>query len=192
MKSFRILFASALILFVSGCTPQIPNKVTTEEYAVYRSVLAQRFESRPPKQLILPSRTTVEDPLASGMPNACGDKIHKAGVSWALIKELHEVGSAEYPLSFGYVPDSGSPKIPEKSLTVSEGIGLYSDYKVKRGEFNLFQFTRVAFNRTKTEGLFFFEESNGQNGWGGYRLAKLVDGQWTFEKVGCDWVSIID
>jgi hypothetical protein len=185
VKFFRFVLALSLLTCVNGCGPQIPNKVSPEEYAVYRAWVSQYFQKSAPKELLFLASTITQDPLE---PNGCGDNIHKAGVSWQLIKQMHANGSAHYPLDFGYVPDPGLPKLPWKSSMLYQG--GFSEIFSKRGKYNLISFTRVAFNRSKSEGLFFFEDSNGQRGVAGFRRARLVNNEWIFEEAGCDWVSI--
>ena len=170
-----ILFAA---VFLAGCSPSIPNKVTPDEYALYSDWATQHFAAKPPEHLFFSSRTFVFDPLA---PGGCGDRLHADNaVPWSLIKQLHAAGEAEYPLDF-YPPSR--LRIPwsykEVDTLPSESPGTY----------HLIGFSRVAFNRDHTQALFGISDScGGLCGDGGARFARRESGMWTFHTVNCTWV----
>jgi hypothetical protein len=84
-----------------------------DEYTLYSDWATQYLAAKPPEHLFFSSRTFVFDPLSTG---GCGDRLHaEDAVPWPLIKQLHAVIEAEYPLDF-YSP--GRLKIPWPYLEV--------------------------------------------------------------------------
>lgn len=187
VTSFRIIALPLLIASV-GCALQISNKVSPQEYAVYRAWVTQHFEKSPPVQLMFEPFTVTKDPLE--FPS-CKDELHKNGVSWSLMKELSALGDAKYPLDSGYL---GLGKLPWKFTMFDSRAFPHLNSTGGRYKYNAISFTRVAFNRSKTEALFYFEDENGATGMAGagFRHARLVDGKWNFEKAGCDGIIFID
>jgi hypothetical protein len=180
MKRFyftRVLFVCCIV-FTTSCTPAISNKVSPEEYELYSAWTAQHFAAKTPDQLFFFSRTFVFDPLEQ---YGCGDTLHgDNGVPWSQIKRLHALGEAEYPLDFY---SKGRLDIPWPYKEV-DSLPLDG-----RGTYRIVGFSRVAFNRDHTEGLFAISDScGGLCGGGGARLARRENGKWTFRTTVCNWI----
>jgi len=89
-----LLFA---VVLLSGCADRagpIPNSITDEEYSVYSAWLKHPFKEQPTR-LLLESRTFIFDPLR---PYGCGKTLAQAHVSSRLLRALHDLGEAEYPV----------------------------------------------------------------------------------------------
>ena len=75
----------------------LQNNVTSDEYAVYSEWMKAYFSKGAPSNLYVGSRTFVFDPLSS---SGCGNTLHaNTGVPWSLIKQLHQLGEAEFRLA---------------------------------------------------------------------------------------------
>jgi hypothetical protein len=86
MRAFLI----ACVFALAGCSPNVPNKVTPDEYQLYSEWTIQHFAVKTPDHVFFSSRTFTFDPLERF---GCGDRLHKDnGVSWSLIKQLHALG----------------------------------------------------------------------------------------------------
>lgn len=176
MKLLRI-FVGVLWLGIAGCTPQIPNKITPEEYELYNAWVLQHFESAAPVHLYFDTRTFPLDPFSNG---GCGDTLHKEGVSWSMIKQLHVLGEAQYPLDF--YSRGQNIKIPWDYSEI-ETLGKVTS------DSHIIGFSRAAFSRSKNEALFGISDAcGGLCGYGGYRYGEKVSGKWKFRKIGCQWV----
>jgi len=174
----RTLFVLASIAVLSSCARQIPNKVTADEYALYSEWTTTHFGKNPPDHLYFSSRTGVFDPLEA----PCKTTLEKDGVNWSLIKQLHALGEAEYPVNFY---SATNLQIPWSYKEVDIAPDL------PPGTFHLITFSRVAFNRDHTEALFGFFDACafGECGHGGYIQSRKQDGKWSFRAVGCVMVS---
>jgi hypothetical protein len=163
---------------VAGCAPSVPGKVTPDEYELLSAWTRQHFGQKPPERFFVSSRTFVFDPLQS---YGCGDRLHAHdGVPWSLIKRLHALGEAEYPLDF-YT--AGRLQIPWPYREVDD---LPAD---KPGTYHLIGFSRVAFNHDHSMALFAVSDScGGLCGGGGARMARRENGKWTFRTTSCSWV----
>lgn len=175
-----LLFGIALLAGCrDGATP-IPNSVIDEEYSVYSAWLKQNFKAEPPR-LLLANRTFVFDPLGLG-PTSCGKELEsQAHVSSSLLRALHNLGDAEYLV---YVGKFQLPafRIPWK---YEEGDRQSMDTS---GPVQLISFSRVAFNRDRSQALFAVSKScGGLCGGGGTLLATRDKGGWVFRPVGCVW-----
>jgi len=180
MKYFNftpVLFICCIV-FTTGCTPAIANKVTPEEYELYSEWTAQHFATKTPDHLLFSNRTFVFDPLER---YGCGDRLHgDNGVPWSQIKQLHALGEAEYPLDF-YTKGRLDIPWPYKEV---ESLPLDA-----LGTYRIVGFSRVAFNRIHTEALFAISDScGGLCGGGGARLARRENGKWTFRTTVCNWI----
>lgn len=175
---FRNAHIFLVTVFLSGCSQSIPNKVMPDEYILYSDWATHRFAAKPPDHLFFSSRTFVFDPLSTG---GCGDRLHADNaVPWALIKQLHAVGEAEYPLDF-YSPNR--LRIPWAYREVE---GLPSE---QPGTYHLIGFSRVAFNRDHSQALFGISDScGGQCGGGGALFGRRENGKWSFRALNCIWV----
>jgi hypothetical protein len=174
MRPFLVFCVVSLV----GCGPTIPNKVTPEEYSLYSDWTAQHFAAKPPAHLFFSSRTFMFDPLE---PYGCGDRLHaNNGVSWSLIKQLHALGQAEYPVDFY---NGRNLRIPWAS---KEADGLPVETP---GTYSLVGFSRVAFNRDHSQALFAISDSCGGGcGSGAARLARRENGKWAFSTLDCSWI----
>jgi hypothetical protein len=122
----------------------------------------------------------VFDPLET---SGCGSAIHdKAGVPWALMKQLHALGEAEY-----WLPDTYSPT----RLRIPWNYKMVDDWRLVSEEsatYRLVAFSRVAFDTSHSKA--FFAVSNacgGLCGHGGAVYAHKQNGTWIFEDVDCNW-----
>ena len=182
----RIVTRLAIVLLLGicfgtlGCTPKIPNKVTQEEYQVYREWLKNHFASKSPDQLYLDDQTFVFDPLER---QGCGDLMHKNDhVPWSLIKALHAVKNADYELDVLHdnmqLPWAYRVLNPRQFPNQSPGLHIIG-------------FSRVAFSNDGQQGLFAFSDScaAGQCGFGGAVLATRQGSSWKFDRLkSCSWV----
>jgi hypothetical protein len=130
--------------------------------------------------LYLSVRTFIFDPLEA--LGCGGGEMHKrAGIPWALMKELHALGTAEYPLEVhGQQPPWG---IPERFQPGNEIRGI----KEKPGSYTLVSFSRVAFNRGNDKAFFAVTTTCDQCGGGKAVYAHKDNGRWVFEDVDCSW-----
>ena len=174
----RMTLALWAMTALSACTRQIPNKVTADEYALYSAWTTAHFGKSAPEHLYFYSHTGVFDPLQK----ACQPALAKDGVSWALIKQLHALGEAEYPLDF-YSPTN--LKIPWSYKEVD----IAPDSS--KETFHLITFSRVAFNSDHAAALFGFFDACafGDCGHGGYIEGREQNGEWSFRSVGCVTVA---
>ncbi len=160
---------------------EIPNSISEDEYSVYSAWIKHHFKEQPPK-LLLSSRTFIFDPLGS---NGCDGKLlqSQGHVSISLLESLHNLGEAEFPVMTSKF-QSAKFKI---SWNYEESEGLAA---APARPFSRISFSRIAFNRDKTEGLFAVSNScGGLCGGGGALLATRKNGQWTFKgELGCYWV----
>ena len=174
--------AIVLVAALAGCNGRIPNNVSPDEYGVYAEWMKAHFLKDAPSNLYISSRTFVFDALETfGCGNALRDK---AGVPWSLIKQLHALGKAKYRLDI-YPPESKLP-IPW-NYTAVEGWRLISQWPVR---FKFVEFSRVAFNHSRSKALFAVSDScGGLCGGGGAVYAHRKNGPWVFESGGgCFWL----
>jgi hypothetical protein len=176
----KCLAAIVIVVALAGCSGRIPNNVSPDEYRVYAEWMKAHFSKNAPSNLYIGSRTFVFDPLG---PNGCGNAIHdKAGVPWALIKQLHALGEAEY-----WLPDNYSPT----ELRIPWSYKLVDDWRLvsqEPGSYRLVDFSRVAFNIAQSKALFAVSDSSGGVGRGGAVYAHKKNGAWVFESGGCNWL----
>jgi hypothetical protein len=166
------------IAFLPGCTRQIPNKVTADEYAIYSEWTTAHFKKNPPEHLYFSIRTGIFDPLDA----PCKGQLEKVGDRRQMMSQLHALGDAEYPL------DLDSPDhlhIPWSYKAVDTAPDLAP------GSFHMITFSRVAFSRDHTEALFgvFDACAFGDCGRGGYIEGSQKNGSWSFRPVGCVVIS---
>jgi len=166
-----------------ACTPKIPNKVTQDEYDVYREWLKDYFANKAPEQLYLDDQTFVFDPLSvSGY--GCGDSMHKNDhIPWSLIKALHALGNADYELDVS----PGSMQLPWTYKILNP-----RQFPNPSPGLHIIGFSRAAFSRDGQRGLFAFSDScaAGLCGVGGAVLAVRHGGSWKFDRLkSCTWVN---
>jgi hypothetical protein len=176
------LLITALILALTflalGCTPKIPNQITSQEMSLYRDWLKQRFANQPPEHLYLDDQTFVFDPLRQ---EGCAKALHKDDrVSNSLMRELHNLGNADY----GIDVSPASMKLPwsyqvlnvRHLPSAAEGLHMIS-------------FSRVAFDRGEREALFAVNDLCGsQCGSGRAISARKEHGVWVFkDSSACSW-----
>jgi hypothetical protein len=175
-------FLIGISLFAAACGDrplQIPNSITDEEYSLYSAWIKHHFQAEP-SRLLLASRTFIFDPLE---PQGCGKTLHDTGhVSWLLLRQLHDLGEAEFPVHTGRFA-SPQFKIPWK-YEESEGLPRSSS-----PPFRLIAFSRVAFNKDRTEAFFAVSNScGGLCGGGGPLIANRQNGEWVFRSnLACVW-----
>jgi hypothetical protein len=154
-----------------------PSRVTADEYTLYSAWTSLHFSKNVPDHLYFLNRTFEFNPETFG----CGNRMHKnAGVGWSLIRQLSELGDAEYPLDF----DS------RNNLQISWGYkSVDAVPDLDPGTFHLLSFSRVAFNGGHTQALFVFSDecAAGLCGGGGVVYAHKKDGKWTFQNPNCSW-----
>ena len=160
-----ILYAVGILMGCRDGAIPIPNSVIDEEYHMYSAWLKHHFKEQPPL-LLLASHTFTFDPLA---PNGCGQALKAQGhVSLSLLRVLHDLGDAEYPVRIGNF-QLAAFRIPWKY----EG---WDRQTSPSGAFRLIAFSRVAFNRDRSEALFAVSNScGGLCGGGGALLAMRQD-----------------
>ena len=166
---------------LAGCgAPRIPNAVSDREYEVYSAWTNHYFEKKAPKALFLYSRTFVFDPLA---PYGDGDSLHRQdAIPWDMIRRLHDLGTAEYPLNFD---DFRQPN----SLIGLKHKVVDSPPTDPEFGYDALSFSRVAFNRAGDEALFGFSDqcAAGECGSGGAIFASKVSGAWHFRRTQRIW-----
>jgi hypothetical protein len=178
----RIIAAFGLAVVLTGCSAPIPNKVSPDEYEIYSQWMKGYFSKAAPANLYIQRTTFTYDPLEN--KGACGGaELHKDGVPWSLLKEIHTLGEAAYPL------DVNSPttklRIPWKYGVVDDWPGA----SPKPGGYDMIAFSRVAFNRGHTEALFAIDDvCGGLCGHGGYIRAHKESNTWVFRPGECAWV----
>ena len=174
-----IAFAVAL----SGCGGRIPNKVSSDEYEVYSAWVNTHFSHRAPSNLYISTDTFIFDPIEKTIGCSSTEMVEKAGVPSSLIRQLHALGEAEYPLDV----DS-----PTSQLRIAWNYKAADDWQLLSEEHLQFQvvgFSRVAFNRAHTKALFaVIDTCGGLCGWGTAVYARKENGAWVFENGGCDWM----
>jgi len=170
----------AVCLGMLGCTPKIPNKVSQDEYDVYREWLKDHFANKAPEQLYLDDQTFVFDPLQHF---GCGDLMHKNDhIPWSLIKAQHALGNADYELDVS----PSSMQLPWIYKTLNP-----RQFPNPSPGLHIIGFSRVAFSRDGQQGLFAFSDScaAGQCGSGGAVLAIRQGDSWKFDRLkSCVWV----
>lgn len=153
----KCLAAIVLVVALAGCNNRIPSNVSPDEYEVYAEWLKAHFAKEAPSNLFILSRTFVFDPLET---DGCGNPMHdKAGVPWALIKQLHALGEAEY-----WLPDAST------KLRIPGSFRLVDDWRLvsqEPGLYRLVALSRVAFNISHSKALFAVSDTSGGGGWGG-------------------------
>jgi len=174
LRSLVTLFSIGVLC---GCAPEIPNKVGADEYALYSDWTVAKFAKKPPEHLYFSSRTGAFDPL-DALQGSCQAALEKDGVSWSLMKQLHALGAAQYPLDFG---SAANLQIPWSYKEVD------SPPDLPPGRFHLITFSRVAFNRDHTEALFAFFDACAFDlcGRGGYVQGIKQIGKWNFHPGSC-------
>jgi hypothetical protein len=174
MKTRLAIVAFALALL--GCNGRIPNSVSADEYEVYAEWLKVHFAKQAPSNLYISSRTFVFDPLKE--TNGC-----REGIPWALIKQLHGLGEAEYRL-----PDAYSTA----KLRIPWNYKMVDDWRLvseESGSYHLIAFSRVAFDTSHKKALFAVSDGcGGLCGQGGAFNAHKRNGAWIFEGAGCNWL----
>src|SRR5690348_1858159 len=99
LRLLRSVITALIFVLASlavGCTPKIPNHLTSQEMDLYRDWLKQRFANQAPEHLYLDDQTFVFDPLRQ---EGCANALHKNdGVSNSLMRELHNLGNADYEI----------------------------------------------------------------------------------------------
>lgn len=107
--------------------------------------------------------------------------IQKAGVVGSLIRQLSELGDAE----FLFKDDSAAGlHIPWKYKLTDSSPDL------PPGTFHLLAFSRVAFSPDRRQALFAVSDAcaGGDCGSGGAVYALKSNGMWTFKSGGCIWM----
>jgi hypothetical protein len=162
-------------------TPHIPTTIGDEEYGVYSDWTISHFSKNPPQgPLYLLSRTFKFNPFEQ--PNTCSYRaILKAGVPGSLLRQLGDLGDAEYlfkdnpPVAlrvpWKYKLTDSSPDLPPRT-------------------FHLLAFSRVASSRDRRQALFAVSDAcaYGDCGSGGAVYAHKDGGQWMFKSAGCLWL----
>jgi len=179
----NLLFGVALL--TSGCRDRalpIPSSISDEEYSVYSAWIKHHFIEQPPR-LLLSRHTFIFDPLSS---QGCNPKEleAQAEVSLSLLRSLHTLGEAEYPLRTDKFQQREF-KIPWK-YEESEGLPTADPSR----PFRLIAFSRVAFNRDRSKAFFAVSNScGGLCGGGGPLVAIRKEREWAFRpELGCYWV----
>jgi hypothetical protein len=177
----RLLLAAALNAGCGHSASPIPNIVGEVEYSVYASWLAHHFKEQP-SSLLLADRTFIFDPIGALTCSAKNMETH-GHVDPSLLQALHSLGKAMYPV------ETAKFQLPQFRIPwkYQGSIGLSAN---PTSPFRLVTFSRVAFNRDRTEGLFAVSNScGGLCGGGGALLATRESGSWTFRSIaGCSWI----
>ena len=178
-RSIAIL---ACVVALAGCNSRIPNKVSSDEYGIYSEWVNAHFSKRAPSNLYISTRTFVFDPVSRTDGCKSTEMVEKAGAPSSLIKQLHALGEAEYPL------DVDSPNSQLRIAWKYEASDHWQLLSEENLPFQFVGFSRVAFNRAHTEALFAVTDiCGGVCGWGDAVHARKESGTWVFENGGCDW-----
>lgn len=178
LRSFVTVSILTLSCLTLGCTPKIPNQITSQEMDLYRDWLKQHFANKAPDHLYLDDQTFVFDPLRE---QSCGKNLHRNDdVSNSLMRELHNLGNADYEIDIS--PES--MKLPW-SYQVLNVRHLPSSAQ----EAHVISFSRVAFDRAGTEALFAVNDLCGsQCGAGRAVSARKENSAWKFkDSTTCSW-----
>jgi len=182
-KLLRTILAVALAAYCFldvACTSRIPNRVTTEEMDLYREWLKHQFANQPPEQLYVDDQTFVFDPVR----NKCDAALRRTdGVSKALIKQLHALGNADYPLDV----ESNQLKLPWPYRVLDPR----KVPPATPGKLHIISFSRVAFSGDHSQALFAVGDScGGECGGGGPMLANKHGNVWQFRRLeSCAWID---
>lgn len=144
---------------------------TLNGYRAYQTLMYS-FPKGAQSALYVSRRTFVFDPLSRF---GCGHLMHKAGIPWSLIKQLHALGEAQYPL------DVYSHNLPIPSDE------FLQPKRAPSPRYRFIAFSRVAFNRAHDEAVFAFRDTCGSECGGGTVHARRVNGAWSFRNEGCVW-----
>ena len=139
-----VLVASAIGAL--GCQRSVPNVVTTDEYRVYSSYLRHYASTRKKQQEILVMNRTFP---ASAMFGKYVASSRCAASSNGLLKELLAFGDAQYPL----LNTGETSVVVPFSYRMVTADGSANQKAATSGYYSV-QYTRVAFNRTRTEAFF--------------------------------------
>ena len=173
-----LLIASSLVGL--GCTPKIPDKVTTKEIDIYREWLKQRFTGKAPEQLYLDPQSFAFDPLGH---LGCGNAMHKEDhMPWSLMKALHALGNMDFEVDVS----PATMQLPWKYEVLN-----VRQFPPPSPGLHVIGFSRVAINRSGTEALFAVSDAcgAGQCGGGSAVLAVKDGGSWHFTSLkSCSWV----
>jgi hypothetical protein len=179
-RSTRLPKALLLVSFLLGCSADIPNTVSADEYTVFSEWIATHFSKSPPTALYVRNRTAAFDPFH------CGEDMQRAGVPRSLMKQLQALGDAEFRL---HLESKSKLSIPWDFMVLDDW--GRSPEPPPTGAYRLLNFSRVAFDRQHTQALFLVNDScGGECGIGGAVLARKVDGRWIFEDGGCRSIAM--
>jgi len=175
--SAALAISLGIVLLIRA--PRIPSTIGDEEYGVYSEWATSHFSKNPPQvPIYVLSRTFKFNPFEE--PNTCSHTmIQKAGVAGSLIRQLGDLGDAEF--LFRDNPPVGL-RIPWKyKLTDSPDL--------PPGKFHLLAFSRVAFSRDRRQALFAVSDAcaYGDCGSGEAVYAHKSGGKWRFGSAGCFW-----
>jgi hypothetical protein len=163
-----------------GCTPKIPDKVTTKEIDIYREWLKQHFAGKAPEQLYLDPQTFVFDPLGH---LGCGNAMHKADhVPWSLMKALHALGNVDYEVDVS----PATMELPWKYEVLN-----VRRFPPQSAGLHVIGFSRVAFSGNGSEVLFAVSDACAASecGRGSAVLAAKHGSTWQFTSLNsCLWV----
>jgi len=163
-----------------ACTSRIPDKITAEEMNLYREWLKHQFSEHVPEQLYIDDQTFVFDPIQ----NKCDAALRKIdGVSKTMVKQLHALGNADYPLDV----ESNNLRLPWP-YRVLDPRRLPARAP---GKVHIVSFSRIAFSRDHTQALFAVGDScGGECGGGGPVLASKPGNIWQFRRLeSCTWID---
>ena len=175
-----LVIASILILpaLTIGCTPKIPNKITSQEMDLYREWLKQRFANKAPEHLYLDDQTFRFDPLRQ---EGCGKALHtNDDVSNSLMRALHNLGNTDYEIDVS--PKAVHIPWPYQVLNVR-------DFPRPVEGLHVISFSRVAFNGSGRSALFAVNDLCGpQCGRGRAVSATKENDAWRFkDSTTCSW-----
>jgi hypothetical protein len=174
-----------LLVILTGCGQRIPNVVTPQEYEVYSAWMKYRYPKQPDGALYLASETFIQQ-----LDN-CEKELKLKGVD-SLRRQLLDLGAAKYPL-----------RLHSKTMHVPWPFEEADDFPPKQipyGELRYVQFSRVAFNRQRSEALFTVNVGRGYHfresgetelglGGGGAIIATKQNGVWIVTDTRCIWIE---
>ncbi len=182
-----------LLTVLTGCGQRIPSVVSPAEFEVYSAWIKHAYKKQPEGMLYLATETSIQQ------LDRCKEKLRRQGVD-SLRQQLADLGQAKYVFQ------------PQQSILSSWPFKEAEEFPPRWlpvGAFRYVQFTRVAFNRERTQALFavavergyHFSNNDGPKiggvggqteiggGSGGALIARRQKGTWSFSDMQCIWLE---
>jgi hypothetical protein len=177
-----IRFVSLICLMVAVVAPSIgrasADKISSEEYSVYSSLINSRFVSRKTKLVVLEGRTQFDDHMVTIPKEFENDLRPKTSTNYTLQRRLHI--RAKYLL------------LTQAQLDAIFERDLREAWKIfwKRYDTGLLAFSRVGFNDTKTKAFVYVADVCGALcGYGRTFVLEKQNGAWKIVEEKQVWIS---